>query len=261
MKVALIQLNAGQDKQKNIQKACALVEAVADKGAEFILLPEVFNYRGSLSAKDLYDQIAEDIPGESLIPLMEIAEITGINILAGSVYERAKQENKVYNTSVVIDNSGKIISRYRKINLFRALIDGKEIDEAETYEAGETPVVCEINNLKVGLSICFDLRFPELYRLYYNQGVDIITIPSSFTTRTGKLHWEALLRARAIENYCYVLAPNQFGIDGNGVETYGHSMVIDPLGQVIDVLDKQKKGILIVELSFEKSIHYPILDQ
>ena len=260
MKVALIQLNAGQDKQKNIQKACALVEAVADKGAEFILLPEVFNYRGSLSGKDLYDQIAEDIPGESLIPLMEIAEITGINILAGSIYERAEEENKVYNTSVAIDNTGTLICKYRKINLFRAIIAGKEIDEGNTYEAGNKSVVCKINDRKIGLSICFDLRFPDLYREYFNEGVDIIVVPSSFTTRTGQLHWEPLLRARAIENYCYVLAPNQFGIDGNDVETYGHSMIINPQGQVVDVLEKQEEGILMAELFFKDRIHYPSLN-
>ena len=260
MKVALIQLNAGLDKKKNIERACTLVENAADNGAEFILLPEIFNYRGSLSAMDLYDQIAEDIPGESLKPLMEIAKKTGVNILAGSVYERAEEGNKIYNTSVIIDYSGLLICKYRKMNLFRAIIDGQEIDEGNTYEAGNKSVVCRINSRKIGLSICFDLRFPELYREYYHQGVDIIVIPSSFTARTGTLHWEPLLRARAIENYCYVLAPNQFGIDGNDVETYGHSMIINPQGQVVDVLEKQEEGILMAELFFKDRIHYPSLN-
>ena len=260
MKVALIQLNAGLDKKKNIERACTLVENAAGNGAEFILLPEVFNYRGPLSGMDLYDQIAEDIPGESLMPLMGIAEKTGVNILAGSIYERAEEGNKVYNTSVVIDYSGLLICKYRKMNLFRALIAGKEIDEGNTYEAGNKSVVCKINSRKIGLSICFDLRFPELYREYYRQGVDIIVIPSSFTARTGTLHWEPLLRARAIENYCYVLAPNQFGIDGNDVETYGHSMIINPQGQVVDVLERQEEGILMAELFFKDRIHYPSLN-
>jgi len=257
LKVSLIQLNAGLDKKKNIERACKLVENAAGNGAEFILLPEVFNYRGSLSGSDLYDKIAEDIPGESLTPLMEIAKKRGLNILAGSVYERAEEKNKVYNTSVVIDYSGSLICKYRKINLFKAIIDGQEIDEANTYEAGNKSVVCKINDRKIGLSICFDLRFPDLYREYFNEGVDIIVVPSSFTTRTGQLHWEPLLRARAIENYCYVLAPNQFGIDGNDVETYGHSMIINPQGQVVDVLEKQEEGILMAELHFKDHIHYP----
>ena len=260
MNVALIQLNAGQDKPQNIRHACALVERAAGEGAEFILLPEVFNYRGPLSGRDLYGKIAEEIPGESLTPLMKIAKKREVNILAGSVYERAEEGNKVYNTSVVIDYSGSLICKYRKINLFRAIIDGQEIDEANTYKAGNKLVVCKINDRKIGLSICFDLRFPELYREYYNEGVDIIAIPSSFTTRTGQLHWEPLLRARAIENYCYVLAPNQFGIDGNDVETYGHSMIINPQGQVVDVLEKQEEGILMAELFFKDRIHYPALN-
>ena len=260
MKVALIQLNAGLDKKKNIEQACRLVENAAGNGAEFILLPEVFNYRGSLSGKDLYDQISEDLPGISLTPLMKISKKTGTHILAGSVYERVEEGNKIYNTSVVIDSSGSLICKYRKINLFRAIIDSQKIDEANTYEAGNTSVVCKINDRKIGLSICFDLRFPELYREYYNEGVDIIAVPSSFTTRTGQLHWEPLLRARAIENYCYVLAPNQFGIDGNDVETYGHTMIINPQGQVVDVLEKQEEGILMAELFFKDRIHYPSLN-
>ena len=260
MKLALIQFNAGQNKQQNIQKACALVESAAGEGVQFILLPEIFNYRGPLSGSDLYDKIAEDIPGESLTPLMEIAKKREVNILAGSVYERAEEENKIYNTSVVIDYSGSLICKYRKINLFRAIIDGQEIDETSTYIAGNKSVVCKINDRKIGLSICFDLRFPELYREYFNEGVDIIAVPSSFTTRTGQLHWEPLLRARAIENYCYVLAPNQFGIDGNDVETYGHSMIINPQGQVVGVLEKQEEGILMAELFFKDRIHYPSLN-
>ena len=257
MKVALIQINAGSNKKTNINKAKEKVQIAADQSTDFILLPEVFNYRGPLSGQELYNEIAEEIPGESLFSLMNIAKNNKLFILAGSIYERAEDKSKIYNTSVLIDDSGIIIGKYRKINLFRAIINGKGIDEANTYEAGDKPIVCKINGKKVGLSICFDLRFPELYREYYRQGVDIIAIPSSFTTRTGQLHWDTLLRARAIENYCYVLAPNQFGLDGNGVKTYGHSMIIDPQGRVIDALYKQEEGILMAELSFDNRIHYP----
>lgn len=257
MKIALIQINSGIDKQANIQKASDQVQVAADKGAEFILLPEVFNYRGSLSGWELYNQIAEEIPGESIAPLVEIAKERCVNILAGSIYERIEDKRKVYNTSVMIDDSGTIIGKYRKINLFRAVINGKEIDESNTYEQGTEPVVCMIKNRKVGLSICFDLRFSELYRDYYKEKVDMIVIPSSFTYRTGKLHWEVLLRARAIENYCYVLAPNQYGPDGNGVDTYGHSMVVDPIGKVLGVLDKQKEDMIIMDLAFNNRDFFP----
>ena len=259
MKVALIQLNAGQNKQENILKVCMLVEKAIDEGGEFILLPEVFNYRGPSSGKDLIDNVAEKIPDKSINPLMEIAKKSGIYILAGSIYERSEDERKVYNTSIIINDSGKLIGKYRKINLFKAVIDGQEIDEADTYLAGDGSAICEVKGRLVGLSICFDLRFPELYREYYKQKVDIIVVPSSFTTRTGKLHWEILLRARAIENYCYVLSPNQYGIDGNGVETFGHSMVIDPQGRVVDVLGKQIEGILMAKLLFENQSYYPSL--
>ncbi len=251
MKVGLIQLNAGENKKRNIERACSLVETASSSGAKFVLLPEVFNYRGPLSGKKLYNEIAEDLPGFSINPLLEISRREKIYILAGSIYEKSKEKNKVYNTSVVIDNFGRIIAKYRIINLFKATIDGSIIDESITFKSGSEPILSKIDNFKIGLSICFDLRFPELYRQYYHQGVDIIAIPSSFTSRTGVLHWEALLRARAIENFCYVLAPNQFGMDGNHVETYGHTMVIDPQGNVLGLLSKQKEGILTLDLKFD----------
>jgi len=251
LKIALIQLNAGEDKKRNIERACSLVETASSKGAKFVLLPEVFNYRGQLTGKKLYNEIAEDIPSSSINPLLEISRRENIFILAGSIYERSKEKNKVYNTSVVIDNSGRIIAKYRKINLFKAIIDGSIIDESITFKSGSKPMLFKINDFKIGLSICFDVRFPELYRKYYHKGVDIIVIPSSFTSKTGVLHWEALLRARAIENFSFVLAPNQFGMDGNNVETYGHTMAIDPQGKILGVLSKQKEGILSIELEFD----------
>ena len=257
MKVGLIQLNAGTDKATNIIRARSLVQKAIEAGAEFILLPEVFNYRGPLSGGELYHQIAEEIPGKSIIPFMEMAKKNTVHILAGSIYERKLDEGNIYNTSIMIDDSGNIIGKYRKINLFKAVIDGQKIDESETYEHGKEPVLCSIDNKKIGLSICFDLRFPELYRNYFKKKVDLIVIPSSFSQKTGELHWKPLLRARAIENYCYVLAPNQFGIDGNGVETYGNSMVIDPQGIVIATLEKKKEDILIVDLIFKERIFYP----
>lgn len=260
MKVAVIQLNAGKNKKKNIEKACLLIEKAVSKKADFMLLPEVFNYRGPLNGVELCNDIGEQIPGDSLNPLIDISKKNRVHILAGSVYECSTDKRKVFNTAVVIDDTGDIICKYRKINLFKAVIGGKEINEGKTYIAGEELVTININELKIGIAICFDLRFPELFREYFNKGVDIIALPSSFTTRTGKLHWEVLLRARAIENYCYVLAPNQYGFDGNGVETYGHSMIVNPLGQVIDVLPDQQEGIILHDIFPSKQKLFPTLD-
>lgn len=229
-----------------------MVKESIEKGADFILLPELFNFRDSVSVEYLYNNIAESVPGKSLLPLMDMAKEFNVNILAGSIYERCNTSKKIYNTSVVINNKGRIICKYRKINLFKAVIDNLVIDESSTFENGRDPVVCQINSWKIGLSICYDLRFPELYRNYYKQNVNIIVVPSSFTFSTGRLHWEVLLRARAIENYCYVLAPNQYGIDGNGAETYGHSMIVDPYGKVTKCLRNQEAGIVTEELKFTK---------
>ena len=252
MKIALIQLNTGNNINKNIINACSMVKESIEKGADFILLPELFNFRDSVSVEYLYNNIAESVPGKSLLPLMDMAKEFNVNILAGSIYERCNTSKKIYNTSVVINNKGRIICKYRKINLFKAVIDNLVIDESSTFENGRDPVVCQINSWKIGLSICYDLRFPELYRNYYKQNVNIIVVPSSFTFSTGRLHWEVLLRARAIENYCYVLAPNQYGIDGNGAETYGHSMIVDPYGKVTKCLRNQEAGIVTEELKFTK---------
>ena len=249
MKVAIIQLNSTENKNENIKKALIKAKIAVDEGAEFILLPEVFNYRGKLSGLDLFNEIAEKIPGESTIPFIELAKNAKVNILAGSIYERAIKKKKIYNTSLLINSIGSVIGKYRKINLFSAIINGVEVDESNTYEPGKHLEMCNVNNMKVGMSICFDIRFPELYRSYYNQSVDIIVVPSSFTSRTGKLHWETLLRARAIENYCYVLAPNQCGVDGNGIKTYGHSMAIDPQGKIMGVLPNMSEKILYITIN------------
>ncbi len=248
MKVALIQINSGNNKSANIKNTLIKIQTAIDKGAQFILLPEIFNYRGKLKGVDLFNEIAEEIPGDSIVPLLDIAKKEKVNILAGSIYERSSKNNKIYNTSLMIDAAGSIICKYRKIHLFHAIINGVEIDESDIYAAGNEPVICNVNNIKVGMSICYDLRFPEHYRNYFNKGVDVIVVPSSFTLRTGELHWETLLRARAIENYSYVLAPNQCGLDGNAVQTYGHSMGIDPQGNIIGILKNMDEGILYIEI-------------
>lgn len=245
MKVVLIQLNAGPDKRKNIDRALRLVMEAVRKKAQWVILPEVFNYRGPSKNKSA----AELIPGPSTAPLMLVARAHKVFILAGSIYEKVKGKGKVYNTSALINDRGKVIAKYRKINLFKARVGAKTIDETKTFLPGENPRLATVGGFKIGMSICYDLRFPELYRDYARKGADVLCVPSSFTKATGRAHWENLLRARAIENLCYVLAPNQIGKGAGGVATYGNSMIIDPWGKILARASDNKEQMIYVDLN------------
>ena len=217
-----------------------------------ILLPEVFNYRGDLTQKKNFCAVAEKIPGESLMPIMDIARQSNIFVLAGSIIERSSQNNKAYNTSVLINNKGDVEAVYRKIHLFDAQIGNKKLQESRVFLSGKKSVVSRVEDFKIGMSVCYDLRFPDLYQSYRQKGAHILTVPASFTQMTGRAHWEVLLRARAIENQCYVLAPNQVGQDGRGVVTHGHSMVISPWGEVLARASSDKEEIIYAEISLEE---------
>jgi len=248
MKVALIQMNATSDKSRNIVRAVELIKEAIACQSRFVLLPEVFNFRGILVKPRDIQSIAEPIGGESLRPLMALAKRHKVFILAGSVYEKAKGIKKVYNTSVLIDDNGKISTRYRKIHLFDAIIGKKVIKESRLFVAGRKMAIGVVDQLRVGLSVCYDLRFPHLYKSYAQQGAHVLCVPSAFTKATGQAHWEVLLRARAIENLCYVLAPNQVGKDGRGVPSYGHSMIIDPWGKILAEASGDKEEIIYAHL-------------
>ncbi len=258
MKIALLQLNAMNDKKKNIQRAIELTLKAIGGGAEFILLPEVFNYRGVPDPKSGYHRIAETIPGESAIPFMIIARARKVSILLGSIYEKAKGSKKVYNTSIFINADGEIKAEYRKMNLFDAHVDGKIFKESRYFLAGKKSILTKVNGFKVGISVCYDLRFPELYRNYAKAKVDMVCVPSSFTRTTGRAHWEILLRARAIENLCYVLAPGQIGFLGGDrlqpVPAHGHSMVVDPWGSIVACGSGDKEEIVYAEVNKDKII-------
>ncbi len=248
MKVALIQMNAVADKKKNVAKAVNFVENAIKKRAEFILLPEVFNYRGRLDKKMEVD-IKEDIPGESTRPFMELAKRHGVSVLAGSVHERIPGSDKIYNTSVFIDSRGEKASIYRKMNLFDAIIGETTFKESYFFKAGRAPATASVGDFTVGLSVCYDLRFPQLYRRYLKKGANVLAVPSAFTRATGEAHWEVLLRARAIENLSYVLAPNQVGPDHRGVFSYGHSMVVDPWGKILAEGSGDNEEVVYADLS------------
>lgn len=249
MKIALVQFNAGPDKHDNIRRALLFVEEAASRGAKFILLPEVFHYRGDLRRYVNFMATPEPIPGESLKPLMKLAAEKRFFILAGSVIERAESGHKVYNTSVLIDAKGRIQVKYRKIHLFDAKIQTASLKETKIFNAGTRPVLGKVGNFSLGMSVCYDLRFPDLYQAYRRAGAHLLSVPSCFTQITGRAHWEILLRARAVETQTFVLAPNQVGKDARGIISYGNSMVVGPWGEVLVRGSGHKEEILFAEVS------------
>lgn len=246
LKVAVIQMTSTNNKKKNLADAKKLIIKAVKNKAEFILLPEVFNFRGSFV--DTANQ-AEPIPGESTQFISSLAKKYKVAILIGSIMEKSK--GKPYNTSVLIAKNGKIISKYRKIHLFDIKLKGQEILESSRNSPGEKPSLTKLFGIKIGLSICYDLRFPELYRNYTEKGAEILCIPSSFTKPTGEAHWHTLIKARAIENTCYVLAPNQAGIGSSGIKTYGHSLIVDPWGKILAEGKSSGEDIIYADLDFE----------
>lgn len=252
MKTAIIQMNSSGDKRRNIEKALSFVHTAAGRGARFILLPEVFNYRGGVKAKKNLQMISEEIPGASLRPFMGAARKARAFILAGSIYEKAKGSQKVYNTSALISPAGKIIAKYQKSHLFDAVLKKKTVRESDSFLAGKKTVVARVEKFKVGMSICYDVRFPELYRACARLGAHVLCVPSAFTKITGQVHWEVLLKARAIENLCYVLAPNQAGTDARGIEAFGHSLIIGPWGEILARASASAEEIIFAELSLSE---------
>ena len=221
--------------------------------------PRFFNQRVADKSKR-FD--AEPINGPSINGLSEIAKEKNIWVLAGSICE--SDNNKLFNTSVLINNTGRLQKIYRKLHLFDVEVDGEVVMESKWFKSGEDPVIAPVEDLTLGMSICYDLRFPELYRTYSAQKVDMISVPSSFTTPTGKIHWEVLLRARAIENQCFVLAPNQVGPGANHIDTYGNSMIVGPQGEILVRGSEDKEEVLIADLDF-KGLNklrssFPVLD-
>ena len=248
LNVSVIQLNSQNDINKNIVKAKILINESLKNRPDLICLPEMFHCRGNVLEMLAS---ADTIPGTILSHFMDLAKKHNVFILAGSICEKTTEKRKVYNSSVLINNMGEVQAKYRKIHLFKVNFNDVSIDESITFKPGKKPVSTSIDNFKLGLSICYDLRFPELYRIYNNNGVNILTVPASFTKPTGEAHWETLLRARAIENQAYVIAPNQTGNGAGNVPTYGNSMIIDPWGTVLARASEDKEEIISATLSLE----------
>lgn len=243
--VAAVQMNSGSDKEKNMRLAAELVTEAACNGARMVALPELFSWQGS--SREM-PSASEPIPGPSSARMAELAAGLKIFLLCGSILERNPRGSRPFNTSFLINPSGRITGLYRKLHLFKArLPDGTVLNEKVAYTAGAGIVTATTPLGRLGFSICYDLRFPELYRAMVDRGAVIITVPSSFTFATGKAHWEVLLRTRAIENQVYVIAPNQHGRDPRGTRRYGHSMIIDPWGNIL-ASRREGNGIIYARL-------------
>jgi len=231
LRLACIQLTAGSDKAANLEQAERLVARAVSLGAELVVLPEKWNLVGDAEA--LHEGAETLERGESVQAMAAWAKRHGVVLIGGSIAERREGREKLSNTSLVFDAAGVLIARYRKLHLFDVEIAGQTYRESESEEPGDEVVLCEAAGWKIGLTICYDLRFPELYRLLALAGAELAAVPANFTLRTGMAHWHALLRARAIENALYLAAPGQIGEPIPGRPSYGHSLVVDPWGTVI----------------------------
>jgi predicted amidohydrolase len=226
-----VQMTSTADHGKNLETALRLVAEAADLGARLVALPENFAYMGPEEGRLA---TAEDLEGPTLGALRELARRRSIFVVAGSIAERSANPRMPSNTSAVIADDGSIVAAYRKIHLFDVNIpDGARYAESEVVLPGDKIVVAPTALGRIGLTICYDLRFPELYRKLASLGAEVITIPAAFTLFTGKDHWEVLVRARAIENLAYVIAPAQVGRHSANRQTFGNAMIVDPWGVVL----------------------------
>jgi predicted amidohydrolase len=243
--VAAIQLTSTDDVARNLDRCETLVREAAARGAELVGLPENFAFMGDEKQKLA---VAEPLTGPSLARLGALAAELRIHLVAGGFAERAEIPNRVHNTAVLFGPDGARLAAYRKIHLFDVdLASGERYRESDAVAPGGTPVVVETALGRIGLSICYDLRFPELYRALANAGAELVLVPAAFTMYTGKDHWHALLRARAIENQCYVLAPAQFGQHNPKRATYGKSLLVDPWGIVV-AQARDGEGVVVGEV-------------
>ena len=231
MRAAAVQLNSTADTERNLDSADRLTRDAAAGGAELVVLPEKFNVLGG------DEQLlagAEPLDGRSVTWARATARELGIDLVAGSIAERREGREKLSNTSVHVGPDGEMRAVYRKIHMFDVVVGGVEYRESSTEDRGDEVVLSETaTGIPLGLTVCYDLRFPELYRILAVRGARVIAVPAAFTKVTGAAHWEILLRARAIENQAFVVAADQVGRSGDGKESFGGSMIVDPWGEVL----------------------------
>ena len=250
MRVAICQMHSGPDVGANLDEAEALVRAAANEGADLAALPEYLEFMGPTSDRRV---VAQPVPGSTADRLSAVAADRSIWVLAGGILEA--DGLKVYDTSVMFDRVGEVVARYRKIHLFDVeLPDQPPIRESATITAGDQLVTTRVEETRIGLSICYDVRFPELYRGLMTAGAEVLCVQSQFQFATGKDHWHTLLRARAIENQCFVVAPGQcgpFGDPAEGRRSFGHSLVVDPWGSIVVEAPEEGTGVWVADLDLE----------
>ena len=250
MRAAAVQLQSTTDTERNLASAERHVRAAAADGAELVVLPERLDIRGAASD---YLTGAEPLDGRPIGWARELARELGIDLVAGSVAERREGHERVSNTSVHVGPDGEIRALYRKIHMFDVEVGGVEYRESEHSEPADEVVLSETaDGVGLGLTICYDLRFPELYRILTLRGARVITVPANFTRVTGEAHWEVLLRARAIENQVFVIAPGQGRRAGPEGDSYGNSMIVDPWGEVLARSPMEGDGFIAADLDLAR---------
>ena len=248
MRAAAVQLNATGDKDRNLETAERLVRAASADGASLVVLPEKWTVLGD--AETLIAG-AETLEGPSITAARMWARQLGISICAGSIAEKVEGRDRLSNTSVLIAPTGEIAATYRKIHMFDVDVGGVSYRESETEEAGSELVVEDAAGAPIGLTVCYDVRFPELYRILALRGARVITVPAAFTVETGRDHWEVLLRARAIENQVFMVAAGQVGEAPPHYRSYGRSMIVDPWGIVLAQAGDEERHI-VADLDFDR---------
>ena len=248
MRAAAVQLNSTDDKAANMATADRLTRAAAADGADLVVLPEKVNLLGPDA---VLREGAEPLDGPTVTWAREVAAELGIDLVAGSFAERREGQDKLSNTSVHVGPDGHVRGVYRKIHMFDVTVEGKEYRESAAQERGEEIVLSEAEGARLGLTVCYDLRFPELYRILAVRGARVLTVPSAFTRATGAAHWDTLLRARAIENQAFVVAADQIGIHPPDNESFGGSQIVDPWGDVL-ARAPDEEGFVAADLDFDR---------
>ncbi len=250
LRAAVINLRCGADITANLAHAEKYIRAAHNNGAKFIVTPEN-TYLMQGNSKNLFATIKSEKETAGIAYFSALARELGIDLLIGSMAIKVAP-NKAANRSYLFGPDGKLKARYDKIHMFDVTISETETwKESANYQAGNTPVLTHVDGFNIGMSICYDLRFANLYKFYAQAGAHILTIPSAFTAITGEAHWRTLLRARAIENSAYVLAAAQGGVHDSGRKTWGQSMIVDPWGAVIAELDNDEPGFCCADLSMD----------
>jgi predicted amidohydrolase len=246
LRAGVIQMNAGLDPARNLDTAERLVRQAAAAGAQLIVLPELCAAYGPL--RDVLS-LAEPVPGPASMRFAALAADLQVHLCAGSLCERVPDAARGFNTSLLFDAYGQVLAQYRKVHLFDITIPGRVSSrESDFIQPGTVIKAIPTSLAVVGQAICYDLRFPELFRQLARQGMEVLLLPSAFTATTGRDHWETLVRARAIENQCFVLAANQYGSHGERMASYGDSMIIDPWGNILARAPLDEEAVLIADL-------------